>query len=650
MSDLNNKVHLSFTIGPVQAFVAQARRTRDLWAGSWLLSYLSETALVAAEKVGGAAVIPHRGNPGVITSKQTAVGGIPNHFELMFDSKEDAENAAGNSLQVLREAWLKIAEAVWKRYIEPVADKGDQTQAIWDRQVDNFWETSWVIGVPREGAMTIGHLTAARKNLRNVSTKVEPGVKCSLMGSMQEISGFFGRGNRQKQKHFWDDLQKSINSLELKKDSGERLCAIALIKRLFPHVVKEAVGNDVCEELTEQGSWPSTAFFAAYPWLKEIRKVAVSEAKAFAKVASSDYQNSERRAAKDLGLHDDWAHLDGPAWFASSVKQEIAKRKSENKSNDNMLALLNKLYKKAGDKKPVPYYAMLLMDGDSMGKLLASMKASGSEGDNLSKSLGQFSESVQAIVGKHNGRTIYAGGDDVMALLPANTAFSAAGSLSRKYAECFNNNAKATLSGAIVFAHWKFPLRQVLREAHHLLDDVAKDGTGRDALAIGIMQGGGLNAVWSAPWKVIRGEKDDAFGKLSELIEKFTGNSSDQEITQFNASFLYMLRDRFSRLLNKPLGASGSYGEVSIDADLLVAIANAEYRRRMKRKEREKRSPEETRKEVEPLIALSRKWVRDADRDPGKEIQADSNTFSFDGWRVARFLKQVEDGKVNDHE
>src|SRR5690349_13716188 len=36
-----------FTIGPVQDFIAAARRTRDLWAGSQLLSELSRTAAKA---------------------------------------------------------------------------------------------------------------------------------------------------------------------------------------------------------------------------------------------------------------------------------------------------------------------------------------------------------------------------------------------------------------------------------------------------------------------------------------------------------------------------------------------------------------------------------------------------------------------------
>src|SRR5712692_3139887 len=32
------------SIGPVQTFIASARRTRDLWFGSWLLSELSKAA------------------------------------------------------------------------------------------------------------------------------------------------------------------------------------------------------------------------------------------------------------------------------------------------------------------------------------------------------------------------------------------------------------------------------------------------------------------------------------------------------------------------------------------------------------------------------------------------------------------------------
>ena len=35
---------LHIHIGPMQAFIASARRTRDLWFGSWLMSELSKAA------------------------------------------------------------------------------------------------------------------------------------------------------------------------------------------------------------------------------------------------------------------------------------------------------------------------------------------------------------------------------------------------------------------------------------------------------------------------------------------------------------------------------------------------------------------------------------------------------------------------------
>ena len=38
------KYLISIAIGPVQDFIASARRSRDLWFGSWLLSELSKTA------------------------------------------------------------------------------------------------------------------------------------------------------------------------------------------------------------------------------------------------------------------------------------------------------------------------------------------------------------------------------------------------------------------------------------------------------------------------------------------------------------------------------------------------------------------------------------------------------------------------------
>ena len=49
---------IDISIGPVQGFVAQSRRTRDLWGSSYLLSVLSAHAMCGAERAGGRIISP----------------------------------------------------------------------------------------------------------------------------------------------------------------------------------------------------------------------------------------------------------------------------------------------------------------------------------------------------------------------------------------------------------------------------------------------------------------------------------------------------------------------------------------------------------------------------------------------------------------
>ena len=42
---MNKTNILNFSLGPVQGFIARARKTRDFWTGSFLLSYLAGQAM-----------------------------------------------------------------------------------------------------------------------------------------------------------------------------------------------------------------------------------------------------------------------------------------------------------------------------------------------------------------------------------------------------------------------------------------------------------------------------------------------------------------------------------------------------------------------------------------------------------------------------
>ena len=93
-----NKRILHFSLGPVQGFVAQARRTRDFWAGSFLLSYLSGRAMDHIIQNGGEVVFPsvkderrtrpHCRRPthrnGSTVKDAPIIGSLPNRFQLGF--------------------------------------------------------------------------------------------------------------------------------------------------------------------------------------------------------------------------------------------------------------------------------------------------------------------------------------------------------------------------------------------------------------------------------------------------------------------------------------------------------------------------------------------------------------------------------------
>ncbi len=53
---------LSLGLGPIQDFISAARRTRDLWFGSFLLSEISKATAKAVRGQNGCLIFPHPAN------------------------------------------------------------------------------------------------------------------------------------------------------------------------------------------------------------------------------------------------------------------------------------------------------------------------------------------------------------------------------------------------------------------------------------------------------------------------------------------------------------------------------------------------------------------------------------------------------------
>ena len=128
-----------FTLGPVQGFVAQARRTRDFWAGSFILSWLSSVAIASIQKQGGtvefpvpdAAYLRHLYGEAGPNDAYPQQGSIPNRFKATT-----AQVPAGFHpewvTQAVQAAWLALADAVGANDLAELA--GGATHAIWQRQ------------------------------------------------------------------------------------------------------------------------------------------------------------------------------------------------------------------------------------------------------------------------------------------------------------------------------------------------------------------------------------------------------------------------------------------------------------------------------------------------------------------------------------
>lgn len=635
---MSKTLHFNFT--PVQSFVAQARRTRDLWAGSYLLAWLSGHAMVAI-KNGGDINMPYVEddflikaiqNPNNVEQLAKSLGTLPNRFIATLPENQNPSIYA----EIIQRKWQEVANAVRDK-IDPEHNNPDKSlidAKFWNRQIDKHWEFSWVTG--EQASLD------SRKNLRIPQPNEECGEKCTVCGERQELSESKKqppfKPDRRYSKKWWADLNQS----ELDLRENERLCAVCLTKRLFPLVAESAIGWEV------EQNYPSTAYLSAIDWLDDVLKKAENDetvrktANKLTDVAKelhlykSKYNTDIQCLSEHLpasGICKSFIDWDGNVFHLSAIEAGHLQKRGSNEplSNDekNKLSLALKNLQKAVGASATPFYALLLMDGDGMGKLIANC-SNKDERQKISKALAVFTKQVPDIVRKNNGKLVYAGGDDVFALLPVSTAIQCAAQCSTAYRKAFENfeekikNA-ATISAAVQFAHQHIALSVVVQDAHKLLDDIAKDCTGRDALACRVWKPGGIVLTWSQPWQ---GEQQLNFvGLIDKVKNDF---QPDPQSDRFSSKFFYKLRDLFELIQ-----INSTFTEEAIE-DLLIAeyLANRELKEQDKEKLRSK-----AKGCIQDLLQLCRQQTRIV--EDGR-IGYRKGGYNADAALLVRFLVQKE--------
>jgi CRISPR-associated protein Cmr2 len=630
---------LAVSLGPVQDFVAQARSTSDLWAGSHLLSRLSWEAMkVVAEACGPDAILfpALRGLPLVDVWLRQEAGLAAEHFD---GAEWTQRNSDANPLfaAALPNKFLALvpaseAEPLARKLTAAVRDWVQQealeaAQELFDKagrrdmgtaaaqvraQLEGFPEVHWAVAPwslatdakppdpaalqaalglfyphgklpffeeywplltgaleldghrffqPNRGALfaplhdlaerTLG----AAKSLRDFRQLPQLGYRCTLCGEREWLSDDPELLHQHApQDSVWSAV--AANEPSWSKAGGERLCALCTLKRLWPHRfaarVREITGGDPRRYNV------STHMMAVAPILA--RAAADSELRAAidALVGASQAEPAAlpRRLARPVAKKQPpEAARRLPEWLAAGdvpeADAEAERRRRRGQVNDRLGA------------PPEAYFALALLDGDRMGQWISGdgltlpfaaswhsqvaqemQQRAGGNPDiahlcrqprpssparqmAISEALNHFSLRLapRVVEDWHDGKLLYAGGDDVLAMLPVVEALPAVFTLRLLYSGVMpggENGAaalaariperpvikaqkgfvldcdrllrlmgpRASLSGGVVIAHHQAPLGAVLRSlraAEAAAKATARGSDGEPAFPAGVL-------------------------------------------------------------------------------------------------------------------------------------------------------------------
>ena len=672
---------LALSIGPVQPFIAAARSTSDMWAGSHLLARISWEAMrVVCERFGPDAILfPRvRGIPQVDLwlrdecglpsewfdecdwTKDTTDGNplftaaLPNRFVAVvpagtateiaeaithdvrewiqirggkvvdrlldaagFRDRKAPRNQLIHAYRQMRDQLVGFPEVHWAaipfslapprnterqtdldttRLSEAMAPffgavRGEScgflaSQAWQVLQQEMQWDAGHTFYAPSPGVLypavyeLAERVLAAAKAVRPFEQTRQRGWRCSLTGETEwlttdptQLETRYGR----QQDTLWARVA-TIRPAWAKR--GEHLGALPAIKRLWPTLFAKEVGSALGNHQAADRFVVSTHSMALAAqidrWLKHGGHVSDELREAIQR-----HEPSPAALPRRLGReHGRSASLEA-ARRLPVLLGEARERDEDGTIDDTERRHIERIIKKTlGLTGRIEnYYALLLMDGDRMGRILSGsdpenaityadslhphvreslqaeardrpgvtayleLKRPVSPGRHLaiSGTLNEFSLHVvpAVIEGEYLGRILYAGGDDVLAMLPAADLLSAMQRLRYAYSGadpedkdrswldagaglrrlvCKDGFAsfdgrlmrmmgeRATASCGAVVAHYHAPLTAVMRELR-AAERRAKDaGRNRFSLTIVKRSGGtvSLTDEWGEPLALLR--------------------------------------------------------------------------------------------------------------------------------------------------
>lgn len=556
-------------IVPVQQFIANSRKQLDLWASSHLLSLLMYKSLeVIINKNGPESIIyPRmRDQPFFLinylkdeSAKDRAkIANLPNKA-IAIVSKNDVyeieKEIKDTILELLKELYnyalsktkVKLSDEKREEYFRILEDyftvsvewieldkfiDGNEAKELLEKAgLLNKEVKDWLgVAKPTHLIRLYPFLLKILDGLGNAKISIErfkkeeqnPRWKCSVCGENLAILG---------DELSWSQLKEIWN--------GEPLCPVCLVKRYYPQWVKEHFG------IVQRFESVVDVALLSHNWIFKFNE----------KLGEKFIE-----ALKEVNPHlvRDNKPIDPDLYYAENIEKDTLKEKleeagyKEEKLNEEAIKKLRGILGKApeGIGDPPKYYAILMMDGDDMGKLisgeglqelskrmhpgirryeeLSSVKyfATPQLHMTISEALANYSIiKVPEIVG-NTGLLIYAGGDDVLAILPVDKALEIARELRKTFGYSIEDDKLLLgwkMSAGLLIVHYKHPLHDALEKARNLLRS-AKKVRGKDSIGIGLLKRSGTYYTVVAKWELI----DKVLS--SKILERLKGNEAGRRI------------------------------------------------------------------------------------------------------------------------
>ena len=553
---------LKVSIGPVQEFIAEARKTRDLWVGSYLLSRVTFEAMrpfidsKAAEIIYPALDIsPFYRNfysPSKPAHRELEAASLPNHF-LVSVAQDDIDSLIEESKNRLESFWDKLAEGVRKYIAKNINAVYDGWDSQWDVQTCDLWQYIWVAipvddcdlkGKYQEKAGQIQRFLEERKLTRTFSQwDGSAAIKCTQCAHREalgpdELPGVSG---------FWEEFRIKFKANVRK---GDRLCAICTVKRFLR-------SSDMLKGLSEVrfGSTRDIAVITFKEFISshkdELGDKVQNLISRAGELKSFVYQQD--KVSTSVGdIEGDFLYKDDltPEKLLKEYFPELKEGTGEyaskggelKKHSDGLVKAIDDICKRQGGEiRPSKYYAVLFFDGDDMGKWMSGALPDAEKTpltrrrhEDLSAKLGALGVGIMPrIVSSFSAYTVYSGGDDLLVLAPLEYATALLQELRSAFADNGLDPA-ATASAGMVIVHYSDSFRRALVEGRKAVERAKSMFKDKDSFSITLMLSSGTVVTGGYKWYFGSGG-----GEVSAITDVLENLVSLQQEKVLSPRFIY---------------------------------------------------------------------------------------------------------------